>query len=547
MAKRVRFWAASIFILMAAATVRFYGIDWDGGVAAHPDERHLVGVAESLRVSRFLNVFRVAPDFAYGHVPVYVLALATGRDGADPLFVGRALAALFDVGTVALTLAVGRRIQGPRVGLLAAAFVAAAVLHVQQAHFYTVDVLLAFFSLGAVVSALRLSQRGRARDAVLVGVWAGLALGCKSTAALLVMPLGAACSVVEGRRSLRWRRGLQVGASALLVFACTNPFALLSTPVFLNNVWREMAIARGVLDVPYTRQYHGTWPYVYPISQQMLWGLGIPLAVVSFGGLVRTTVQATRRLESKAEWVLLMWALSFLAFTGALYAKPPRYLLPLMPVLTVYGARLILSLRAVTARRAVAFICLLATALHCLVFLTLYHRPHPWLAATAWFEANVPDGAVVAVEQWDHPLPLQRADVYEVWEIPIFAEDSGQEGLDKWEQVDAILGDADYIVIASRRGYGSLSRWPERYPLTLRYYRRLFDGDLGFEVVACFGRDPRLGPLAVIDDPTGSLPFSLPDACRADAPVTLRLSLDESLVVYDRPRTIIFRRTGLRE
>jgi hypothetical protein len=242
-----------------------------------------------------------------------------------------------------------------------------------------------------------------------------------------------------------------------------------------------------------------------------------------------------------------MWALPFFAFTGALYAKPPRYLLPLTPILVIYGARLILSLRASLARRVLALICVVATALHCLVFLTLYHQPHPWLAATAWFDANVPRGAAVAVEQWDHPLPLQGTDLYEVRELPIFAEDSGKEGLDKWEKVDAILGDADYVVIASRRGYGSLSRWPERYPLTLRYYRRLFDGDLGFEAVACFGRDPRLGSLAVMDDAAGSLPFSLPGACRPDAPVTLRLPLDESLVVYDHPRTIIFRRTGLSE
>ena len=33
---------------------------------------------------------------------------------------------------------------------------------------------------------------------------------------------------------------------------------------------------------------------------------------------------------------------------------------------------------------------------------------------------------------------------------------------------------ADAVVIASRRGYGALAGWPERYPLTADYYGALF-------------------------------------------------------------------------
>ena len=74
--------------------------------------------------------------------------------------------------------------------------------------------------------------------------------------------------------------------------------------------------------------------------------------------------------------------------------------------------------------------------------------------------------------------------------------------------------------------------------------RRLFDGELGFEPVACFRREPRLGHIEIVDDPTESLPFTLPDVCRPQALTQIRLRLDESYVVYDHPRTIVFRRTG---
>jgi hypothetical protein len=60
------------------------------------------------------------------------------------------------------------------------------------------------------------------------------------------------------------------------------------------------------------------------------------------------------------------------------------------------------------------------------------------------------------------------------------------------------------------------------------------------EPVACFSRYPHLGPFAVADEPTLGLDFSLPDQCRPDASVVLRLGrLDESFVVYDHPRVII--------
>jgi hypothetical protein len=278
------------------------------------------------------------------------------------------------------------------------------------------------------------------------------------------------------------------------------------------------------------------------MTQQLLWGMGIPLGTLAFGGLVWATGRASRRPVSRGEWVLLMWALPFFAFTGALYAKVPRYFLPLTPVLVIYGARLVLSLRRKRIRHVVTAVCLSITLLHSIVFLSIHRLPHPWLATTDWFRAYVPRGSVVAVEQWDHPLPVGGAGDHDLRELPIFDEDVGAQGLGKWTAMDAILAEADYVVISSRRGYASLAGWPERYPLTAQYYQQLFAGDLGFEPVACFPRHPRLGPLAIVDDPARRLSFSLPAVCQTQAPVVLRLRLDESLVVYDHPRTIVFRR-----
>ena len=555
-------------VLVLAAAVRLYGLNWDGGLGAHPDERLVVGVAEGLHWPDRLNPLDVAPGFAYGHLLPYLLALVMGMvRRADPLLIGRVLAALFDVGTVALTFALGRQVYGNRVGLLAAAFVAVMVTHVQQAHFCTADVPLAFFVLGTLLFAARLAERGRSHQALLAGAWAGLALATKSSAALLVLPLGAACSVLPGGPGARWKRGLESSGAALAAFAVTNPCALVALPAFWRNVAEQAALARGVLDVPYTRQFHGTWPYLYPVVQQLRWGMGWPLGLVAFGGLAYGLWRAVREPPRRMEWVMLAWAVPSFAFVGALYAKFPRYLLPLTPLLAVYGARLLLldepwqKLAGTLPVRGLrspwrwplcqrysgvlqgwgaflVYTALITSALHCLAFVSLYRTPHPWLIASEWFYEHVPRGATIAVEQWDHPLPLDGTG-YDVRELPVFDEDTPE----KWAVMEETLAEASYVVIASRRGYAALARWPERYPLMARYYRLLFEGGQVFQPAACFGRYPRLGPLALVDDPAAGLDLALPDLCSPEAPVVLRLGrLDESFVVYDHPQVLILQR-----
>jgi hypothetical protein len=505
-------------------------------------------VAAGLRCPGRLNPFAVSPDLAYGHLPVYLLAiLRLAAPGADPLFVGRALAALFDLGTVALTFALGRRVWGERVGLLAAAFVALMPLHVQQAHFFTADAPLAFFSAGALLFVARLAGGGRACDAWLAGIWAGLALGCKSGAALLVLPLGAACIAAPVRGNGRWHRALQVGIGALAAFALTNPFALLSFPAFWCNATREGAIARGLLDVPYTRQFQGTWPYAYPVLQLLRWGMGWPLGLAAFGGFFYAAWRALRRPVTTGEWVLAAWTLPFFLLVGALYTKFPRYWLPATPVLAIHAAFLLLTLRRRSRSQSLSlvylvliYLSLVYSLLSSLAFVAMYRAPHPWLTASAWIRRRVEPGAVIAVEQWDHPLPVGTVGVYDVRELPVFDADAPE----KRATMDAVLAEADVVVVASRRGYGTLARWPGRYPVAARYYGALFTGALGFEPVACFGRFPRLGSLALRDDPTAGLDFALPDVCRPDAFLLLG-RLDESFVVYDHPQAVVFVRRGV--
>jgi 4-amino-4-deoxy-L-arabinose transferase-like glycosyltransferase len=525
-------------LLLAAFLLRSWTVDWDGLIGAHPDERLVVGLAETLASGGQLNPFLVQPGYSYGHLPVYLFLLLGGQ---DRLAAARLLTGLIDTGTVALVMALGVKLGGRRMGLLVGLFLSVMPLHVQQAHFAVVDSFLAFFVTAALLWATRLARPGTRASAILTGIWTGLALGCKAGAALLALPLLAALGAGPGAARRRMGLGLLVLVAALLVFGITNPFSILEFERFLGNVSDQAALATGAVLAPYTFQYHHTLPYLYPIAQQVWWGMGPGLALLSFGGLVGATWDAVGRRPTPAAWATLSWALPFFAFTGALLAKYPRYLLPLTPVLAIYAA---LAIRRVTGWRCwagwgAAALALLPALLLSVALVASYGAPHPWIAASEWLRAHLPVGAVVAVEEWDHPLPL-GGDDYAVRALSMYDAESPE----KWDRIWADLAGADAVVVASRRGYGALANWPERFPLTADYYRALFAGELGFDVAACFGRWPRIGPLALADDPFAAADLSAPAECEPEQPVLRLPPLDESLVVYDHPLVVILLRSG---
>ncbi|MBC7226444.1 MAG: glycosyltransferase family 39 protein [Thermoflexales bacterium] len=531
-----------VAILLVAAALRLSGVAWDGGIGAHPDERYLMGVAEGMARPLHLNPFWVDPAYPYGHLPLYLLLLL---GGTDQLMAARLLTGLLDVGTVALTAALARTLMAAggrdrrRGALMAALFLAVTPLHVQQAHFATADVPLAFFSTGALFFAARAVARSPAQspaECYLAGIWAGLALGCKAGAALLSVPVALAGALGAENRRERIRRAVGALGAALATFAVTNPFAVLEFPRFLTNVATQAALARGVILAPYTLQYRWTLPYLYPIAQQLVWGMGPVLELLGFGGLAWTVARAARGQLSPAEWVVLAWALPFFALTGGLYVKFPRYLLPLIPVLAVYATQGIAAIARGPATRVLSVLAALPAAFLSLALVVSYNRPHPWVAASEWIRAHLPPGSVIAVEEWDHPLPLD-AEGYTLRVLPVF----GPEGEEKERVIASVLAEADAVVIASRRGYGALARWPDRFPTTLTYYRALFAGERGFTTAGCWGRWPSLLGLSLADDPfrAAGLPFPHP-ACRP-AGTWLRLPrLDESFVVYDHPEVVVF-------
>ncbi len=584
-----------IGLLLLAAALRFPAPDWDAAtpdvrtaIAAHPDERFLLGVAQATPLWGDPNI--ASPDFPYGHLPVYIARLfVLVAPGADPLFTLRLFSGLLGVLLVALTGAWGRALAGRRgpVGtwgaLLAAALMTFAPFAIQQARFYTVDVLGAVLASGAVLAATRCRW-------TLAGALAGLALACKASLVWCVVTVVvgygvwiASCRLkvesyrleVESRKAKGESANGRIGESSIMLRVMSNEkwvtnnqqpatsnkwlpplstvYRLLSTIVFAfalaspwallrpGAAWRGAAVqamlASGRFDFPYTRQYAGTWPFLYPLAQMALWGLGPAATVLGIVGVG----WASRRWRRGSFTLRLacLWTLLYFLMTAGLHVKFPRYLLPIYPVWA--GWAVLVCVKVIVspvARRIVGTAALATTALLGWAQLSIYAAPHPWIAASQWVYAHVPAGATVAVEDWEHalPVPLPEGDAarYTMLTAPVYDAETPQ----KAARLAEIAQNADMIVLASQRGYGALARQPDRYAATLAWYETMLNER---ETVA-FGRCPRLGPLALTDDPLADAgltpPLSLADRCGTR--YALRLPhLDESFRVYDAPPVLL--------
>ncbi|MEW6233203.1 MAG: hypothetical protein AB1566_12935, partial [Chloroflexota bacterium] len=418
----------------------------------------------------------------------------------------------------------------------------------------------------AVYLAFSLAQSGRRRDGIIMGIAIGLGLGTKASVAPLFLVAAVAwawaarhpveTAFLTGKEAAG---GLAVTvAAAALAFLAVEPYALLDWRNFYTALWVEGAMVRGASDLPYTHQYLSTIPFLYQAQQTITWSTGLPLGLVAFAGLVYGVFRAIKG-RSCGYVLLTSWALPYFLIVGSFQVKYLRYMLPLLPFMSLLASDMLLATGPKRERHRAAPVSLLAkilalatllySAFYALAFLNVYCQEHPWLQMSRWIYANVPPGSAIAVEHWDDPLPVamrlggrdRKPQEYVIREMPMYVADSAY----KLAGLLTALQENDYISLSSNRLYGSVARLPDRYPITTRYYQALFGEKLGFKLVASTSTYPSLFGLTLMDDTFSEARLPVPILLRERGPSPLALNLgkaDESFTVYDHPKALLFKK-----
>jgi hypothetical protein len=365
-------------------------------------------------------------------------------------------------------------------------------------------------------------------------------------------------------------------ANLAIFFGCALVAVLVAEPYYVlgwNDFWAAIELQAdelaGATRFSYVWQFIGTRPYLFELRNLVMWGLGLPLGLAALAGwgaaiavcgveianwlksqLRRGNIPPTSGTQAASSWpsansgrlavariphsafVLALWPTLYFLYVGTWQARFIRHLMPLVLFCCLFAAGLLVWFVAGEkwagrggwrrwAGLGVARVVLVGAVVWGLSLTSVYTTLDTRVAATDWFRENVPLGTRVVMEANYRPLmPIPDAahppETYQYNTLKVTDPDTPQ----KMADFAAALASGEVLIIRDRRWSALLPRLAG-FELTGRYYRLLFDGELGYTPLITFANPPRLGPLVWWDD---------------DA--------EETFQVFDHPTVRIFRNTG---
>lgn len=343
-----RYWILTI--VTVAALLRLFPI-WFGlpHLYARPDEEVAIAKASGVLRGDFNPHFFHWPSLTF-YIFAAMFALARGvrslagfdpaLTGAQQLLIARACVACAGGATVYVLYRIGRRIDGPATGLIAAFFLAFAVLHVRDSHFAMTDVLMTLFvtvSLALILRALD-TDRSPVRWFALAGVAGGLAASTKYNGAAILAAMGAAQLVLWSRdwrsavRPRTWAPSLVFVLSLVSAFVVTTPYAVLDFASFKTDL---------IFDFTHLSEGHSIelgLGWIYHATHSLPYGAGMGVFAAAVPGAVLLAAGHPRH-----GFVVLTFFAAFYLAIGHGYTVFFRYVMPLVPLVCLFAA---LAMRA---------------------------------------------------------------------------------------------------------------------------------------------------------------------------------------------------------
>jgi YYY domain-containing protein len=509
-----------LMIFLLAIFFRFTGIFWGEYTYMHPDERFLIWVGtditpmqcnntainpvscpeEDLRWMTVGEYFDTGNStlnpqnrnhgfYVYGNLPMTATRLVVqwiyGRSGFDEMTnVGRVMSSLADICTIFVVFLIGSKVYDRRVGLLAAAFLSATVLHIQQSHFFTMDTFITFFTILAFYFAILVSIDRREWSSLrrfwrhplflptlFFGIALGMAVASKLNAFLMaaMLPVAMLIRLVVFPTEERPRRFLDAcvflvfaALTSFVVFRIFQPYAFAGPGFFnfqINPQWWDSIkslLAQMSPDTDFPPAWQWARRSIFFSGQNLLlWGLGLPLgisAVIGFGWVTWRIIQSLGRNQEWQQHALLwVWTAAYFTYQSLAPNPTMRYQMPIYPTLVIFAAWSIIAFwdlgRKALADKpagilkrwqlpvAILFgaLALVGTFGWAYAFTRTYERPMTRVEATRWIFDNIPGPINLRIDTgegiYSQPVPLPNYFTLKpnsIYSIPIQSKKEGE-------------------------------------------------------------------------------------------------------------------------
>jgi len=487
-----------VLVLLAAALLRFSGLDFGFPFLFHPDEPTAVKRAVLFFRDGMNPRWFAMPSgylyFLHFNYRIYGALKGIGRfESSETVLylIGRFWSAGFGLATVLVVFLTGKTLFSARSGLLAAALLAALPLHVLHSHYATVDVPVTFAITLAFFFSARVLERGRGSDYLFAGLFAGLSASLKYNGALALFPLLAAFFIRargwggEGGEPFdrrEWRSLSWAAAVLILVFFAVSPFILSAPGQFFKDLSTQ---SHYLISYGHGPIFIATSPGpLYQLFNVLYYAGGGPFWILAVAGVVAAVVR-----RRKGDILLLSFLVPYYILISIPTVKFARFVIPLLSFLALLAGRLLeIPLSRPKLKKAFGAIFAAGTLWTFLIgagYTRMLTRPDARLAARDWIEANLPQGARLGMIKTetglifldDPPWPAPH---------PFLAIEKYPRLLPAFEKKP------DYLLVTDF-DYRDIIRLREKYDL-IRYdlWLKLFRGEAGYEKIGEFYRPPAI-------------------------------------------------------
>ncbi len=489
-------------ILLMALLVRFWGINH----TVWSDENKVVSPAIELVKGGRFPLFSI-PDSRYPHLSIYLFSLGIwplkiiSQDVPVDYFywVSRGIGACLNVLLVWLVFVAGKRLGGTPVGLIAAALMAMAPLHVKYSHYAHAEIPGVTLMMLVVLVSLSVWKTGRARSYLL----AGLLIGASGATQLWALAIGASLLLAHAG----WVKQENISLNRILRPAFLIALALIPIGFFMVSpgvileyeknipVYQQLSLRGQAGDLGHTRDgilwtlYNQSSDWGLPFtSAGFVWETGLLVSLMALVGLAWAVY--------KKDWVVVvmlgvLFVIVWVAITAGLklYAvKRLMSLTPLVVLLAAYGINKIrtLSWKPMPWLPPLAAYTILVAALAVNSwavggFISAYAGGSTHEIAVKWAEENIPYGSTILQHS-----PLKLLEIDDVnWKVirlnEVYANFNSEDpevSHDRATPIEKWVTDknVDFIAMDSRivdRYFDTTSM--KLYPETTASYREFYD------------------------------------------------------------------------
>jgi Dolichyl-phosphate-mannose-protein mannosyltransferase len=545
--------SALVWVTIATAlgaAFRFYGLGWGAPYFHFHIDEHIVFTYADALTRSTREAANAAKFFMYSPFPMYVLNgivavhnavshrldLAVPRDQVTYMLLGRAISATLGTLTIPLAYVIARRLSGRRGGVFAAFLLAAAVIHLRESHFFSLDVSMTFFTALGLYFAMRIVERGDVAGEAGSAVAFGLGIASKYSAAFLAPIIGVA-ELLSPRapRTLtpfQLRAWVRVAIRAAVTIAAGIAIFLMLDWLVIRyfdkfrsdiKVWVIDPLS-GTTKPEWIAQFADVNAVPYWFTNLLWWSLGPALEICGLAGVVWLLVVRKERVCFLAGLFPIFYWLS--AGKTATVAPFIRYVVPLAPPLAIAAGALCADLiarpRWRTAGIVTTAVVIGTTTLWAAAYMNVFRQPDSRLVASGWLVENVPPGSKILIEP-SHNIPpmgsyftnidfhsqyvmfypqTEKTDYYRLYALDMYRSlyNRGVDDDFRRNYIRSRLALADWIVMDDTylQQYQHLPE-PD-HAVVKQYYRDLFAERLGFKLVKTFKVYPSLFGLAINDD-----------------------------------------------